>query len=49
VGVGYDESRLEAGWFTPTEGSWRGGDRRSLCVLDDPGGRMVDTMRNSRL
>jgi hypothetical protein len=34
VGVDFDDSRLHAVYYGPTEETWRGGDRRVLCAVE---------------
>ena len=34
VGVPFEESRLDASYFTPTEALWPGGDRLVICVVE---------------
>jgi hypothetical protein len=48
MGIAYDESTLEVSWYTPTAASWRNNDRTAQCILDDPAGRLVDTMKGSQ-
>ncbi len=48
VGVEYNESTLEISWSTPTADGWRYGDRSALCILNDPAGRLVGSMKGSR-
>ncbi|HEU4424436.1 MAG TPA: septum formation family protein [Pilimelia sp.] len=49
VGVPYDESTLEIGGSAPTQDSWRAGDRNAICILRDPAGRLVGTMKGRAL
>jgi hypothetical protein len=49
VGVPYDESTLEISWYLPTQSSWRVGDREVTCILHDPAGRLVGTMKGRAL
>jgi hypothetical protein len=37
------------GWYAPTKASWPAGTRDAMCVLNDPAGRLVRSMRGSRL
>lgn len=36
VGLGYDESRYDIFWFTPTPDGWDQGDRTVQCAIYDP-------------
>jgi hypothetical protein len=49
VGIPYDESRLEVGYLTPTEGGWSSGDRSVTCVVAGaPGEKLTGSMRGTR-
>lgn len=34
VGIAFDESRLDATYFSPSEATWAGGDRLVICVVE---------------
>jgi hypothetical protein len=49
VGVPYDQSTLETSWYGPTQAGWRAGNREVACLLYDPAGRLVGTMKGRAL
>jgi hypothetical protein len=36
VGIPWEDSELDFGYFNPTEASWSEGDREVLCTITDP-------------
>ena len=48
VGVPYDESRLRAVFYAPTERTWPGGDRRVTCVVEAGRQALTATVRGTR-
>ncbi len=48
VGIPYDESRLRAIFYAPTEQTWPGGDRRVTCVVEAGGEPLTASVRGSR-
>lgn len=44
LGLPYEESTLEVGYFYPTETSWDGGDREILCMIFDPAGQVTGSL-----
>ena len=47
AGVEYDASSLDYAYYFPTSGSWAGGDRRILCLIFDPAGRVTGTLEGA--
>jgi hypothetical protein len=48
VGIPYDESRLRAVFYAPTERTWPGGDRRVTCVVESEARALTATVRGTR-
>lgn len=44
VGIPWEESELDFGFFNPTEASWSDGDREVLCTITDPQARITGTL-----
>ncbi|MDO5051592.1 MAG: septum formation family protein [Pseudoclavibacter sp.] len=44
VGVPYEESTLDATWFTPTQQGWESGDRLVNCLVFDPQGATTGSL-----
>jgi len=45
VGIDYQESGLTLRWVAPNADAWAAGDRRALCVLFSPDGKLLSSMR----
>jgi len=45
VGLPFEESVLTLGIITPSEESWRYGDRLVLCTIYDPAGEVIGSLR----
>jgi hypothetical protein len=46
VGLPYQDSNLEFGWFTPTEKEWERGDRTFHCVISGLDGPLIGSVKN---
>jgi len=44
VGIPWEESQLDFGFFNPTEASWSEGDREVLCTISDPLSNITGTL-----
>jgi len=44
VGLPYDSSTLDIGWYTPTLQSWENGDRIVSCTVYDPAGDVTGSL-----
>jgi hypothetical protein len=44
VGIPWEESELDFGFFNPTEASWADGDREVLCTITDPQSAITGTL-----
>ena len=47
VGVSLAGSQLQVTYFHPTPESWRMGDREILCIVSDPAGPVVGSLRGA--
>ncbi|MBU1588287.1 MAG: septum formation family protein [Actinobacteria bacterium] len=47
AGIEYDASSLDYAYYFPTSGSWADGDRRILCLIFDPAGRVTGSLEGS--
>lgn len=47
VGISYDDSTLDLFYLYPTEDSWDEGDRIVSCLITDPDGPTVGTLRGA--
>ena len=47
VGMGLAGSQLKVTYFHPTAESWATGDREILCIVSDPAGPVVGTLRDA--
>lgn len=47
VGMSYDDSILQLSYLFPTTASWRNGDREILCLVYDPDGDTIGTLRGA--
>lgn len=47
VGIDYEASSLDYGYYFPTAGSWAAGDRRILCLVLDPEGPVTGTLEGA--
>jgi len=45
VGMSYEESSLDVSYMFPTSDSWSSGDREILCLINDPAGDTVGSLR----
>lgn len=48
VGMAYADSVLDYWAMYPTDGSWKSGDREVLCMVWDPAGDTVGSLRDAR-
>jgi hypothetical protein len=48
VGIPRDQSRYDLEWWPPVKESWELGDRSMQCVVSDPSGKTVGTLRGAR-
>jgi len=48
VGIPRDQSRYDLEWWPPVKESWELGDSSLQCVVSDPSGKTVGTLRNAR-
>jgi len=48
VGIPVDDSRFDLSWYSPDQESWQGGDHLVACVVSDPRGQTVGTLRAAR-
>ena len=47
AGIDYADSALDYAYYFPTAGSWAAGDRRILCLILDPAGRVAGTLEGA--
>lgn len=48
VGLHYDDSMLDATYYSPTTESWANGDREILCIVYDPAGQMTGSLAGAQ-
>lgn len=44
VGLAWEESTLDIGWYSPTSESWSNGDRVITCTIYDPAGDVTGSL-----
>jgi len=48
TGISYENSKLEFQYLTPSDDSWKEGDREITCLIEDPAGNVEGSLRNSQ-
>jgi putative regulator of septum formation len=48
VGIPIDRSRFDLLWYSPDKQSWQDGDHSVVCVISDPRGKTIGTLRDTR-
>jgi hypothetical protein len=48
VGVLYEDSELDATYYSPTAESWSNGDREILCIIYDPAGPVTGSLEGAQ-
>lgn len=48
VGISYENSKLDFTYLTPSEDSWKEGDREITCLIKDPAGNVEGSLQNAQ-
>jgi hypothetical protein len=48
VGISYEDSKLDFTYLTPSDDSWKEGDREITCLIKDPAGAVEGSLEGSQ-
>ena len=48
VGISYEDSKLDFTYLTPSDDSWKEGDREITCLIKDPAGDVEGSLEGSQ-